>query len=326
MTDVEVFTVTDAAYFVGAVAMAATVGHHLPGAGITFIDIGLRPDQRAWLASRHRVVDPPYRLHPHAAKSLLVRYLDRLEPDGVVVLADADLVATAPWDAYVASARSGALVAAVDPLRDRCIDEWCSVFGLAGPVRPRPYVNTGLVFWSLAHHRILLDRWADRCTRLGVAGGAHTFGDPAIFGDQDALNALLMTEFSDTAVDVRPASEIVASGTMTRCRVRDPRALTCQGWDGPVNALHSLQWVKPWRCPSAQGVWGAPYARILRAAVGPAARASAPDGPLARHALVPWLRPGPIGAVRLATGLRVGRARRAATRAVAGLRRRLLRR
>lgn len=326
MADVEVFTVTDRAYFVGAVAMAATIARHLPGAGITFLDVGLRPDQRAWLADRHRVVDAPHRLHPQASKSFAVRHLDRLGPDGVLVLADADLVATAPWDAYVASARSGALVAAVDPQRKRRFDAWRTMLGVAGPVRPRPYVNTGLVFWSLGHHRLLLDRWADRCAHLSAAGGAQKYGAPAVFLDQDVLNALLMTEFFDTAVDVRPEGEIVVSATMTGCRVRDPRSLSCQGPAGPVRALHSVQRTKPWRCASAQGVLGPAYARILRAATEPEVRASGSDGPLAPHEVVPWLRPGPFGADRLATGLRVGRAHRAATRILTAPRRRAERR
>ena len=315
MGGVEVFTVVDRDYFLGGAAMALTVSHHLPDAGITFLDHGLEPDQRAWLAARYRVVDPPDRLHPYAAKSFAVQHLDQLDPDGVLVLADADLVATGPWRDYVASARAGALVAAIDPQPERRFDEWCALFGVEGPVTPRPYVNSGLVFWSLRHHRALLERWAEICASLGERGGAQTFGSPATFGDQDVLDALLMTEFTATPVDVRPDTEIVVSATMYGCRTPDPASLTCIGPAGPVRALHSVQRDKPWRLRSARAVEGAAYARILRAVLAPEIRAGSAGGPFAPERVVPWLRPGPIGAARLAGPLALHALRRTAATA-----------
>ncbi len=311
MAGVEVFTVADARYFVGAVASAVTVGRSLPAAGITVLDLRLRPDQRAWLADRYRVVDPPARRHPYAAKSFVALHLDRLDPDGVAVVVDADLVATGPWDDYVASARAGALVAAIDPMADRHFDEWCTLLELPGPLHPRPYVNSGLVFWSIRHHGALLQRWMEVCARLGDAGGAEKFGVPGVFGDQDALNALLMTEFVDTEVDVRPASEVEISKAMHGIRIRDLASFTCTGPDGPLRALHSVVRPKPREPGTAWRVEGAAFARILRAAIGPAVASSPPVGPLAATEVVPWLRPGPVAGLRLAVVLAHARTRHA---------------
>lgn len=316
MPEVEIFTVVDARYFPGAVAMAATVGRHLPGAGITFLDAGLRPDQRVWLADRHRVADPSSERHPYGAKGFVVEHLDRIGPDGVVVLADADLVATGSWEPYVASARAGAVVAAIDPQFDRRFDEWVEAFGLRGPVRFRPYVNSGLVVFSLHHHAELLHRWAERCSLLGAAGGGIVRKPFGSFGDQDILNALLMTEFADTPVDVRPATEVAIGWTMPGFRSHRPRTFTARGPDGPVRVLHSVCRPKPWMIPSARQVVGPAYARILRAALEPEIRASPSGGPLAPEAVVPWLRPGPIGSALLAVGQAPGRIRLRAARAL----------
>ena len=309
MGDVEVFTVVDAAYFQGAVAMAVTVRHHLPGAGFTFLDAGLRTDQRAWLARRHRVVDPSGRRHPYGAKGFVVEHLDRVGPDGVVILADADLVATGSWEPYVASARAGAVVAAVDPQADRHFVEWGETFGLRGPLRVRPYVNAGLVVWSLRHHDAPLRRWAERCSLVGEDGGGGVIGAPGRFGDQDILNALLMTEFADTPVDVRPATEVAIGWTMAGFRSPRPRSFTATGPDGPVRVLHSVCRPKPWMVREVRKVVGPTYVRILRAALAPEIRADTAGGPLARAAVVPWLRPGLPGAVRLLPVLAWKRAR-----------------
>ena len=309
MGRIEVFSVVDATYFVGGVGLANTVAHHLPSATITFLDGGLRPDQRRWLEARHAVVDPPTARHLHAAKPFPALHLDRLDPDDVVVVADADVVATGSWDSLVARARSGVLVAANDP-SDRHFEEWCTLLGLSGPLQVRPYINSGLTFWSVRHHAALLRRWWDLCALLGEAGGAHTLGPSCVFGDQDVVNALLMTEFTDTPVDVRSYAELAMGHTLPGVRVLDLHGLTCTGPTGPVLALHVLMRPKPWEPAAAWRLRSPTFARILRSAIATDVRTSPPDGPLEPSAIVPWLRPGVVGAACLAVATAVARLRR----------------
>lgn len=243
MDRVRVFAVGDADYFVGIVALVNSLrltGNDMP---VTVLDLGFTPDQRNLLARHCDLVDAPRDRHPHVAKMLAPMQAS----DEVVVLLDADLLVVGSLDPLVTDARAGRISAAADPAHDRFHGEWSEIFGLRAPIRRQPYVNTGVLAFSRTHFPDLLERWSEACARVA---GWSAFDDvtdlePVWLPDQDAFNALLMSE-------ARPGSLAVRSDMMTGTQLLDSRftdlcRLECVRNDQPVRFLHTLGSPKPWQ-------------------------------------------------------------------------------
>ena len=164
-------------------------------------------------------------------------------------------------------------------------------------MRRQVYANAGFVALSAGSWSGLLERWWDVCDALPEDRlfSGEIDDNPLWAGDQDVLNALLMSEVPEEATDVLPEGVVVFPPDLERIAVLDLARLTCELDGGPVSMLH-YSWVpKPWQ-PRAWRRMRQPlrdaYARLLpRVLFGD-------DVPirLDRKAVPAWLRGGVSGA------------------------------
>jgi hypothetical protein len=244
--DVTFFCMGDARFFPGLVALVNSIritGHSDP---IVVGDCGLTPAQRSRLASVCTVMDLKLATSsPQSFKPFPYLY----EPKGVVVLADADMIVTGSLEPVIALAAAGKICAFTDPEPDRWFSEWREFFELRRPLRRQTYVCSGFVAFSARHFPTLLERWWDCSKRIPRhrtnAGGASNM-DPVAQVDQDALNALLMSEFEPEALHPLPMEAMPMFSYLARTRVRDVTTLACTVDHRPALVLHAAGVGKPW--------------------------------------------------------------------------------
>lgn len=294
------YTIADAGYFPGAVGLLNSLRLTGHSQSLVVLDCGLTPRQRELLA-------PHCRLFPRDRTSitnptLLKPFPHLLEPDGIAVLIDSDIVVCGSLEPVLTRARQGAICGVADPEPDRWFAEWEQLFSLAAAPRRQPYVNAGLVAFSVRHHPQLLGRWWSLCERIfshpTIAEGAAD--GPSSQADQDALNALLMSEWDPAALAVLPPETspgpLQMRALTAGVHVQDPRSLASRYRGRPVLALHSLGGRgKPWQHKGWLWLGDNPYPKLLRRLLSRddvALRMDMADLPL-------WLRPGLPGAVAM---------------------------
>jgi hypothetical protein len=240
------FTVANARYFPGVVALLNSLrltGHADP---VCVLDRGLTQRQRERLAEHAAIVDlpPRYDLGPYLSKP----FPHFVEAEGVAIVVDADLVVTAPLGDVIERAQAGKICVYPEH-RDgtnRWFAAWVDGFALRAPLRREPYVNAGFVALSVDRWAGFFARWWEACA--AVPTGAH-FVDPANpfwAGDMDALNALLMSELPADAVEVLPAEEHVHFDELPDVQVVDRHTLGCTLRDRRVRTLHYSLGPKAW--------------------------------------------------------------------------------
>jgi hypothetical protein len=240
----------DSRFFVGAVAMLNSLrlsGHSYPA---FVVDLGFSPDQRKRIeASAQLLTLPPESqgMCPPFTKITA----DLFWSDGVVVLLDSDMIVTAPLDDLTEQAAAGRI--AVHPDHEmnngRQFPDWVETFGLEGPLRPQQYVNTAPVAVSLDRWPAFLDRWRRACLRLPdnwMTGAAPH----CVFGDQDALNAVLMSEIPADALWVGSQGRTVHADGLSDVEVVDARTLSCRYRGGSPLLLHYGLSPKVWEQPA----------------------------------------------------------------------------
>jgi len=305
-------TIADSANFVGAVALVNSLRLHGHDDPITVLDVGLTDAERRELAGQCDVVAAPSGdRHPW----LLAPFACLARPAEVVVSLDSDVIVTASLDRILLDAHRGQVCAFSDFLSDRWFAEWEEVFGLPMKPRHQAYVNSGFVAFSTVKYPDLLQQWADRCADVSVTPVATPpidLTDPLALPDQDILNALLMTVVAPAAISVQPEdSSAQGQANLARARVRDLRTLACSLDGTATTLLHSWGMPKPWQPAARRTLRGTPYVRCLRRLlVGPdlAVRSELPR--------VPWLTPGPRGALTFRYLIGRTAARRRARRAL----------
>ena len=279
------FTMGDAGYFLGAVALVNSlrlVGHDEP---ITFLDLGLLPRQRDLLATECTMVDvePGVRRHPYAYQP----YAHVVQPSGVCVIVDSDVIVLRRLTSLIDAARAGRIAAYPDRV-ERCFPEWREIFDLTCPLHPgSTYVNSGLVAFDAARHRAFLARWWSLCGQLEVEPRASPDRSTA-FADQDALNALLMSEYAKDAC-VMPAAELsLGVQQLATTHVDNVAAMVCNRDGARVSALHTVSPPKPWTREARFMLRRGAYVTCLRRClVGPDLAIE-----VDRAELPSWLRPG----------------------------------
>lgn len=297
-SDVLVFTVADSRYFVGALAMINSLRLTGHDGEIVLGDLGLSEQQRDLLRGQCRLLDLTTRTRrPH----LLVTAVRELHHHGVLVFIDSDIIVTGSLTPFVSIARDGKIVAIRDSDPTRCVAEWPDLLELRAPVRPELYVNSGFVALSTIAHPELVPRWDELCERVSNLldeNDARPIPSAAIASalasfDQDALNALLMSEQPEGSVHVVPHELAPGEFDMrNEVKVVDVDALACEFRGTEPLILHWWGRPKPWSPRPWRGVRRDAYNVLLRRLV-------------ARHdvALVPtsemvpaWLRSGVMGA------------------------------
>jgi hypothetical protein len=287
------YTVSDHRFFPGTVALLNSL--HLTGntGEVVVIDAGLTQSERDLLSPHATVFSPPRQIDVHAVVMKPYAYL--LQRPGPVVVIDSDMIVTGSFDHILALACEGKICAYPDvpALRRRWFSEWETTLRLRSPLRPDIYVNSGFVAFSTVHWPRLLERWWEVCELIpphAMWGSRSPFNSP----DQDALNALLMSEIPRDAVALLPESEETFGGHAT---VEDFDTLTCTSKGRPTKILHFLDSPKPWEHSGWLRLAATDYVRLMRRLL------FATDVPLRLHRDdVPlWLRPSRRGELTLRT-------------------------
>lgn len=282
------YVVCSARYFpalVGLVNSLRMTGH---AGRIVVGDCGLTDAQRARLRPFCTLFEIPREFTGDPV--LLKAFARARDPEGVAVIIDADMIVTGSLEPMVRLAAEGRICAFADPQADRWFAEWEALLGLRGTPRKQTYLSSGFVAFAPSRWPQLLERWWAVCQAVPhgrtLAHGAPN-DDSLALGDQDALNALLMTEFPWDAVAVLPAWERpVWEGAKTR--LIDLRRLSCTQQGRPIRLLHADGNRKPWEFEGRWRVEYTPYVRLLRRLL------FGLDVPLrARPSdVVFWMRPG----------------------------------
>ena len=266
VADVRFFTIADDEYYLGLVAMVNSLrlhGHHDP---VTVLDLGLTEAQRSELGHACELVQP----EPGSSDDawLLAPYVCRTREARVVVYIDADVILTTPIDSILVQAREGSICAFPEEDCDRWFPQWEEIFSLKAPLRRERYINTGLVAFSPGSHPSLLPRWEECCDGIrdhaGTADGRGR-ATPTGLPDQDALNALLMSELNADTLALQPEC-VVSHGTdaLHRTRVVDRQRLLCRRDGEPTTFLHSWGMPKPWQAAAGRNLRRTAYLVCLR--------------------------------------------------------------
>jgi hypothetical protein len=239
------YTIANGSYFPGVVALLNSLrlsGNH---GELVVLDRGLDDHQRELLAAHTTVVQLP---DEHLGNPALFKpYARALDPTGVVVILDADMLVVHPLDWAVERAVAGRICLFPDPIPDRSFAEWADTLELRKPLRRGTYFNAGFVAFDVERWPTLLSRWWELCTRVPQE---QVFVDQALpfwAADQDALNALLWSELPADAVEELPAHGEAFPEQLLRVRVRDAETLACELDGRPTTILHHSLGPKVWQ-------------------------------------------------------------------------------
>ncbi len=286
--DATFYAVCNADYYPGAVALLNSLRLTGHSEELVIGDCGLTPAQRNQLRTHCTLFEVPANIATDPVLLKAFPYL--LKPTGAVVIIDSDMIVTESHEATLKLASEGKICAFADPEHDRCFREWRQLFNLAGDPRHQTYVTTSYVVFSTVHWPDLLGRWWRACEQIPshrtFSGGALRT-DPFAQGDQDALNAVLMSEISEEALALLP-DEQRPTFKGSRVKVRDLRTLSCTYNGVSTRLLHADGTRKPWLVRSWFQVRNHAYVRLLRRLIlgaDVALRVPAEDLPI-------WLRSG----------------------------------
>ena len=257
------YCVADERYFLGAVGMINSLrllGHAEP---VFVLDCGLRREQRELLERETIVVAAPTDAPPYLLKTIA----PLCHPAEVMVLIDADMVATRPLTELIELASEGRVVAFEDRPHDRFFAEWGKL-GL-GPARRRRYVNAGLVCLGgdVGGEVLRLLDEHQRHVDFELTFWRRNVRDyPFRFGDQDVLNAILATRVGASRVVALPerlGAQPEGGTFFPRLHVRDLNAIRCADADGTEPYVLHQSKGKPWLRPMYHGIYSSLLARLL---------------------------------------------------------------
>jgi hypothetical protein len=296
-SEVTLYTVADSRFFLGLVGLVNSLrltGFRHP---IVVLDCGLTAVQRERVAGQCRLVAPPAGMvHNHAQYKAFAHLL---RPAGTIVIIDSDMIVTRSLEPLLQLAREGKICAFPDLFEhkaaERWFPEWQQLFDLRAPLRREVYVNSGFACWSTGHWPGLLERWWQCCERTFAHRTIYegvTKAHPFALADQDAFNALIMSEVPASAVARQPAEEEVFRKHLHEVEIADPVTLACRYRGHPVLLLHATNAPKPWQRRGWRRLHaGNAYVRLLRRLLNGSDVAVRPP-----DAEVPiWLRSGPGG-------------------------------
>ena len=243
---VRFFTISDAGFFPGTVALLNSLrllGHTDE---LVVLDLGLTPEQRARLAPAGvSFVSTPDNAHPWVLKPVAAA----ADARGVVVLVDSDMVVTSSMEPIVRAAREGKFCVFPDHPSDhgRWFREWSDLFELSAPLRHATYANAGVIAFSADVWPEFLERWSRACRPMAGRRTVRTDSEPDGQMDQDALNALLMSEIPESSVELLPGYE----WDMREVELVDLHTLECVSGGQTQTLLHTPTSPKLWQ----EGGW-----------------------------------------------------------------------
>lgn len=288
ISQVTFYTICNSTYFPGLVGLVNSlrlIGHQEP---IVVLDCGLTSKQKDILSSHCTLFESPGDLVQNPTQYKPFPYL--LNPEGIVVIIDSDIIVTKSLNHIFTSANEGKICVFPDPENDRYFSEWQYLFELITPLRKQTYVNAGFIAFSTYHHPELLKQWWHACKKTfsqpTLQEGASN-NHPLSQADQDALNAILMSQYSLDDLALQPYKEEVF-GDFKKTKILDRKSLLCQYLDHTPALLHACMKPKPWEQKSWQVDFRSAYTHLLRRLI------ASSDLPLQVHnfSLPAWLRPG----------------------------------
>jgi hypothetical protein len=291
------FTVADAEVFAGAVALLNSLrltGHWEP---LVVLDAGLTGAQREILGRHCAVARWSAETPSHPA--LRKPFPRLLRTEGTLVFLDSDLIVTRSLRPIVVAAEAGNICAFPDPDSSRFFSEWRELFGLQNAPRRQTYVSSHFLAFSTDHWPDLLPRWWEACELIFDRAilASRNRGDPAYAGDQDALNALLMSEVPGDALKLLPARERATGPSQARSTsIIDRRSLACAIDGTPTTVIHigGKPVPKPWQEAALRRIRWDAYVRLLRRLLhGDDVTLRYPE----TERLPVWLRKGALGAL-----------------------------
>ncbi|MEI9941311.1 MAG: glycosyltransferase [Pseudomonadota bacterium] len=258
------FTVSDSRYFLGVTAMVNSLricGHTEE---IVVLDCGLTPDQRQLLrkeCSVRPLLESRQASHPTYYKLSA----PRAHSAEKVVLIDSDMIVTGHLGGLLEDLERGKIVGYPDPEGDRWFGEWEKIFELPGPPRQQSYMNAGFVAFSRAVYPELLEDWWNACSRtLDQPATTRDGGRGATAqGDQDALNAVLMSRYPKDAIKLRNGNEAPQAEALRRgVKIINLHTLACEYRGERTLVLHQAGANKPWR--SVTGMRKTAFVDLMR--------------------------------------------------------------
>jgi len=242
------YTAADARYFIGVVMLVNSLALTSNTEELVVLDLGLTKQQRNLLTGLATSVHIPGALKPRLPYCVKPLVQVMRETD-VAVWIDSDMMVTRPLAPLVDRAAAGAICMFPDPEGERWFPEWQEEFELQAPLRREQYVNAGFFALSTRRWGKLLDRYWELCQRLEperMIGHGGRKNDPIWAGDQDALNALLMSEVPAGAIEVQGEGDEVYCHVPGDIHVHDGRTLEVHKEGQPVTLIHHALGPKPW--------------------------------------------------------------------------------
>jgi hypothetical protein len=292
--EVTVYTLADGSYGPGVVALHNSLrlqGHDLP---LVVLDAGLPEEHRSLLDGRATFVRLPEEVSErgYLAKS----FMSRLDVSGIVLWIDSDIIVTSSLDEPLALARDGRFCAFRDDFPEdyaRRFPEWEEVFGLESPPREQTYVSAGFFAYSADRWPRLIERWSQATQRVPL--GSMFTGDhrtnPTWAADQDALNAVLMSEVPAGVLAAYRTAEMAHTRTLREAEVLDEARLEVRHQGQRARVVHYSWGPKPWTTADLRRVAPNAYVRLFRRVVF----ADDVDLRLPERAVPLWLRPSLAG-------------------------------
>lgn len=245
--DVEFFTISNRSYFPGLVGLVNSLRLGGHGEPVTVLDRGLSRRQKSAVERQCRIVS----IDREAVNPChLTAYPALLDVPDIVILIDSDALVLDRLEEVIREARNGSICMFRDTDDGRFFREWSDIFQLDQPLRRQPYYQTGLVAFSTRAWPDLLDRWWNVLGRIRhrptFMEGASMRGDPTSQPDQDALNALLMSEYPPGSVHELPSRVNALRNQLPKVEIVDRENMTCRIDGEPVRILHCSGSPKPW--------------------------------------------------------------------------------
>lgn len=241
------YTIGDQGYFLGVVTLLNSLRLTQNYSDLVVLDCGLIPTQRELLTPHCQLVEIS---NQQASNSTLFKpFPYHLQPTGIVALIDSDTIVTRSLAEIIHLASSGKICVFPDPESDRYFAQWQQLFDLSSPPRHQTYANAGFIVFSTARWSNLLEKWWHACQRIvshpTLAEGAAN-SEPFAQADQDALNAILMSEIPTDALAFQPEAEEVYRENLYDFQIVDLQTLKCEYRGYITSILHSNGSPKPW--------------------------------------------------------------------------------
>jgi hypothetical protein len=244
---ITLFTVSNQDYFPGTVALLNSLRLTGNDGELVVLDVDLTSQQRKLLEPHCTLVTVPHEVGINPL--LLKAFPAALDPEGVVMIIDSDIIVTGSLSDVVEQVDAGIVCAYPDTDSKRWFPEWEDVFGLTAPLRRQTYVNSGFVSFSTMHWPALLSRWrglSESIPSASTRAGGAVRESPLWDGDQDALNAILMSEVPEDALVLLPNC-VGPSWVRRAVEVTDADRLACSYQGLPCLLVHSSGAPKPWQ-------------------------------------------------------------------------------